>query len=310
MPYATGSANNFTDVLNALLTLATANGWTWDNVALVLSKGNVYAKLTVNGVNPDFMRVQGAEGLVGGVLTNPTSMTPQMHATCLNPIVWPVTYHILIGDAPETVAIFINHATYWQWMLFGQGINFGVPGLATYYSATFHPNGQSSTSRVTLDRNGSQSTNGFNMALPFFHYNTATFMIGNDRQNCVANINFEGCRWANESLFNNQPVRAIQPVDILMQAQPNTWNGEAVLLPFRVMGARPSGLYSYLFELGHIRILRNTNYNDGDVITLGPDKWKVFPGRQKNTTFPDVGSAANWADHSGTWAMAIRYDGP
>ena len=91
----------------------------------------------------------------------------------------------------------------------------------------------------------------------------------------------------------------------LIQRTPNTWNGEATLLPVQAYLARPSSKVSLIAELGHMRYVRIDNYNAGDIITLGADRWKVFPWWQRNAASRD---GADFS--SGTLGFAVRYDGP
>ena len=60
-------------------------------------------------------------------------------------------------------------------------------------------------------------------------------------------------------------------------------------------------------DLAHCRFLRIDNYQPGDIIPLGPDRWKVAPWYRKNTAQRDGGSNIQ---HTGTFGWAIRYDGP
>ena len=62
-----------------------------------------------------------------------------------------------------------------------------------------------------------------------------------------------------------------------------------------------------VLEVRNARYMRIGNNDPEQVITLGPDRWKVFPFLRKNASVPDGGSVI---DHSGTFGWAIRYDGP
>jgi hypothetical protein len=89
--------------------------------------------------------------------------------------------------------------------------------------------------------------------------------------------------------------------------QPSAWNAEAVLLPLRCYFRRPSNMLSLIVDCEHARLLRIDNLTPGDVLTLGSDKWKVYPWHRKNTAARNAGHSV---DHTGTFGWAVRYLGP
>jgi hypothetical protein len=89
--------------------------------------------------------------------------------------------------------------------------------------------------------------------------------------------------------------------------QPSAWNSEAALLPLRCYFRRPSSMLSLIVDCEHARLLRIDNLTPGDVLTLGSDKWKVYPWHRKNTAARTGGSGI---DHTGTFGWAVRYLGP
>lgn len=306
MAFVTGTAGNFADLQTALINACTANGWSWDSTSSVLSKGNVFVNLTIGNPTTKSLTILGGTGIASGALQGPSGTAAQMYAASLVPITWPVTYYVLIGTSPDSVVLFINHnVNYWQWMIFGQGINLGVPGLATYYGASVRAYvGSGPWISINQTANSGPADHGNHPGIPFWG---PDFGVGSQNQNCFAHINFEGCVWGNDAGLNGQSLRADWSANTLMFLQPNAWNSDSMLLPLRVFGTRPSSFYSPLIELPHMRVVRNTNYADGDIITLGTDRWRVFPGRCKNTLVPNGDSAS---DHTGTYALAVLYDGP
>lgn len=99
--------------------------------------------------------------------------------------------------------------------------------------------------------------------------------------------------------------RASQP---LPQYSPNTWNDEAHLIRLQIMCPRLEWKSSIVGEVKHARFIRNDFINDGEVIDIGGEKWKVYPAYRKDVTNRN-GSGTSGSDHSGTCALAIRYDG-
>lgn len=45
-------------------------------------------------------------------------------------------------------------------------------------------------------------------------------------------------------------------------------------------------------------------------MTYGTDRWKIYPFHRKNAAVRNGVSWSTGADHSGTFAYAIRYTGP
>lgn len=68
----------------------------------------------------------------------------------------------------------------------------------------------------------------------------------------------------------------------LIDAGPSTLTGRTVLVPLVVGVARPSGFFSLVGAAPDMRSIRIDNLSAGDVVTLGPDSWRVFPISRKN----------------------------
>lgn len=89
--------------------------------------------------------------------------------------------------------------------------------------------------------------------------------------------------------------------------QPSVWNSEAVLLPIKAFIGRPSAKTSLGADMEFARRLRIDNLTPGDILVLGSDKWKIYPWYRKDVANRNGGIYAN---HSGTFGWAIRYQGP
>ena len=90
------------------------------------------------------------------------------------------------------------------------------------------------------------------------------------------------------------------------------FNGQTVLTPFQLFLQNTDGHYMSIGHVGHLRFLRLTHYNPGDVIELGSDRWKLFPWHIKNAAYPD-GKQVAYSDgnySTGLLGVAVRYDGP
>lgn len=307
MAYQTGTAADNTALRTALTSFAVANGWTWDATYEMLSKGAVFAKLTLPAAGT--LRIQGALGYTGATLTTPTAnyaeirdlRTPPAAAT--KAITWPVTYHLFANAAPDDLVCLINFDTaWWEWLGLGQCTDLGVgaAGKSTWFGASM-PNVATSILDITEAGAINQYT-GHAPCAPFWAA-TAGQGYGNS---CSAFLHcaLDGSdgvvrAWSNDDLSNHLIGQFYRGHTPLLARQPNAWNSETLLVPARIVVDRPSGFYSYAAEMPHARLLRVNNYEGGNLITLGADTWFVAPFFKKNT-------AAQNPDDSGTWGWAIR----
>lgn len=65
-------------------------------------------------------------------------------------------------------------------------------------------------------------------------------------------------------------------------ASPSIMTGRTHLWPLWCLGERGSNFYSPLGAPPDMRFIRMDNFNPKDLLTLGTDEWKVFPGIRKN----------------------------
>lgn len=125
-------------------------------------------------------------------------------------------------------------------------------------------------------------------------------------RNCWVHSDLDAQGWWLAQALSDSPV-GIAPTAPLMGLLPNTWNSEAVLLPIRAYKVRPSYKISLTADLEHARYTRIDNYTPGQIITLGSERWKIFPWYRKDAVNRNGGYVIN---HSGTFGWAIRYEGP
>ena len=62
-------------------------------------------------------------------------------------------------------------------------------------------------------------------------------------------------------------------------------------------------------SLAHARYCRLDNLVAGQVITFGPEAWKVYPMHARNDQQRDGVAWGTGSQHSGTFGVAIRYTG-
>lgn len=295
MAYVTGSASSLADLMSAIQTACTSNGWTLGSG--ILNKGNCHTRLAI--VGNDLQVLGGIDNALG----SPGPALAWVGATNVAAaLAFPLVYHIHVEANPDEVYVFCNSAvTRWQWLAFGCSPAAGLPGTGGWYAASSSANvGRSdvtlsptnaggvfnSPGRVLFGQNGSWGS-----SMPACSY----IYHGLDALGWSTQVTGVGVAdaWA-----STQP---------LLARQPNAWNGETSLMPINVTVARPDAKVSLAAQIGHARYIRNDNLADGELITLGAERWKTYPWVQKNAAVRDGGSSIT---HSGTFGVAVRYDGP
>lgn len=298
MAFVTGTANSFADLLTALQNACTANGYALNGN--VLSKGTLFAEVTyVAGTYPR-LKVRGGTGQAGGVLSGATDRgsATMGFATSGSPLgvnafTFPMNYNIHIGTAPDEVYLFVNYnLTLYQYIAFGQSNVPGLNGSGNWYAGSDVDRASNMTS-VDIRTLGGYMENGY--------LNGGFFQGLNgypNSMNGAVDHKLDSATWLVYGAWND--------LWSLIPNSPNSWNGEAVLLPVTVYATRGSGFISCVAELAHARFLAIDNVSDRQVITLGTDKWMVYPWWRRGPRAMPPGNVADTA----TLGHAIRYDGP
>ena len=334
MAYVTGTANSFSDLLAALQSACTANGWTLSGN--VLHKGSCYAEVMLNesaysaSRNADStLSVRAGNGIDGSNALTDAALAyvdaPRMgimpSATPLVNWDWPVTYHVHVLTSSDEVYLRVNYGggQLWQELEFGVSPAAGNAGTGNWASASMSKSTSSNIlTASSVDTRPAGGVTGYYgssyfVCAPFFWdfgYNggNGTSFAPNSHMHGALDATTGAPVWSNvaDNRMNGDVGAAITNVP-LYGYTPNAWNNEAVLFPVQITQVRPSAKISMIGELGHLRYIRNDFITDGQIITLGSDKWKVYPMYRKNAAARDGGAGV---DHSGTMATAVRYDGP
>jgi hypothetical protein len=82
----------------------------------------------------------------------------------------------------------------------------------------------------------------------------------------------------------------------------NQWNSQTTLVPIELQYNAPSSFKMFIGYPLHLRFCRIDNYNNGDIITLGSDQWKVYSVGKKDLAARTTSTAGN-----GTYGFAVRY---
>ena len=301
MAYSNGTANSFADLQVALVSACTAQGWAWsDNI---LSKGNVFVQLESSATA---LTATGGTGVSGGVLQGATPRKLQIRRlnTGAAPVItWPVNYETFIFDN-EVYFVVQHDDIYFLYMAFGQS-TIAMPGTGMWVSASVTDYVNNYGIHITPDAGGASS---YTSDCPGIFY--ATYGSGeNQGHPYYVHCGLDGRGW-NQDFSNTTYAGASAPgilsVEPFNKMLPNQWNSEGILLPMRCYAFRPSSKTSVIADLKYARHTRIDNFEPGQVITIGTDKWKIFPNFCKNATARDGGGRIY---HTGTFGWAVRYEG-
>lgn len=303
MAYATGSVADLAALLAFIQSTLTANGWTLSGE--VLHKGTCYVRVRISSAR---IGVLGGNGIDGG--NNLTGAGPRevyLGAVGGQALTYPMTVEIHVNTSPDEVYIVGNYATsYYNWAAWGVSDVSGLTGTGNWYHATRNDyafgdqNYYSTPDGGTIAAILPPSTG----ACPLFYTtggydNLNTSFIHGDVDSRGWHGLTNAAGFASSWTYNAP----------LLSLQPNTWNGETILLPYPVYVPRTSGSkVTLVADLKHIRACRIDYHEPGDIITLGADKWKLYPCYRKDATNRNGNSSG--ATHSGTLAYAVRYTGP
>lgn len=340
MPYYTGTVTSLAGLRTALINACVSEGWT--NVGDVVHKNGCYASLVVGNTNeesgaPPNCRLimwvgngidgsnnltdpAGIAGVRIGFLRAADNTYPEWD--------WPVTYHLHIMTDPDEVYLFVNYGAgqFWQQLAWGKSPAEGNAGTGNWMYGTLPRIGSPSIYRrvntCSIEPSGGYldaytGTNYFCPAPFFWRGKQLSYDIR-------LNAQIHGCInsstglpvWSDDFYplgFGDQTLPLVSsgvPLQPLMTVIPNLWNQEVVLLPCQIFQSRPDAKISLIGELQHLRFTRNTYILPGEIVQLGPERWKVYPCYRRNVDVPNGTSGDAGIDHSGTIAMAIRYDGP
>lgn len=228
---------------------------------------------------------------------------------------WPVVYHLHILDNPFEAFLLVEYSSFWQILCFGQSPASGCPGMGVWGHGSLGAalyNNDIYENQLALSPDGVTVGYGYGWRLlsniPF-----ALSSITTGGSPTVSRIHAfsnmaDNIGWsAPQGTMLNGGASSLLPLRPLLRTQPNAWNLEATLLPCDIYQGRLESKSSLVGSLAHMRITRNDYLSDGAVVVLGADRWKVYPAYRRNTAQRD---GANGVNHSGTMAIAIRYDGP
>jgi len=305
MAYYSGTANDMTAVRSALVAACTSEGWTWNAGEEVLHKDTMFVRLQLSG---EYLRLLGRTGLTTGDAPHVVQMGPftGYSGTPLPALDWPVGYELFVFEA-EVYCIINYNVDVYQWCAFGQSTVDNLPGSGMWLGASGNKAATGYSYGISISPAGGGSSYSTNVFCPaLFWRSGGGTAAGHATESLVySDLDTHGWWWGTTYNCSNIGVDALKP---LVNILPNDWNSEAILLPIRAYKARFENRISLIADLDHARYTRLDHYTPGQVITIGSDRWKIFPWYRKNITGRD---GFSWrGNHTGTLGWAIRYEGP
>ena len=313
MPFQTGTATSFVNLLDTLRLFATANGWTensWVSPALSLQKGTIYANLNATSTE---LQMKGSLGYSGAAAWNAQPSThapiPRIRDGWYGTVTWPATYWMFIHTSPDDIVIVLRYQpTRFLYMSFGQLLKYGTYTGGEYYAASSEhaTNGIVGGNRSTQDGGGDGNASNFaglfwrrpngsvpEVAIPdMLHAEIDSFTWGGPTAGSSSFIPTSGSQFIASATEHTYPLHLR-----LISA----FNGLATLQPIEVFARRPDAHYSPLGRVEHLRYANVVNHNAADIIDIGGQKWMLFPWTEKG------GPGDSAGQHYG---YAVKYDGP
>lgn len=303
--YYTGSVNSFADLRTALMNACTDNGWSESSG--VLSKGGAFVRLytasTTTTTEGTGLLAELGTGQSGASVTGTSGgAIPRLgggSSAAMPDVTFAAQYFIFVHTDPDEVYCLLRFDVVRHYYLsFGNG---GIEG-GIWAAGTMIRGWQSVSIDISSGAGGSSGSRR-TAGIPFWEstvYNGAAASA-----NAIVRSNLD-VEWPfGQGSTSVGRITAILAAAPHIAYTPNAWNGDAPLIPITVYQNRAENKRSLVLQLQHARYLRIDNYESGDIITLGADKWMVFPGYVKNASARNGG-----IDHTGTFGWAVRYIEP
>jgi hypothetical protein len=225
---------------------------------------------------------------------------PSSQFILIDPSFWPIQYTLLANTSPTVIhcALTYNvssmqHISFGSYVPISSSAFVGSSFCKTPFQASA-ANLSNFSNRDPLMRI-SLTSSSFTSYSPYSGSGNAC--LGTNRGLEAVYAAIDGSTWL-ETTLTDQSIASLY-------YSPNTWNNQAILVPIhmQVFTSNSTPYVHYIGYIEHIRYIKINNYNIGDIITLGSDKWILFPVCLKDMVFPNGSTNRN----SGTIGYAIRY---
>lgn len=281
----------------------------------VLSKAGVFFRIGITATN---ITCLGCESNAVASPAPGVVMLGRIYARTGKPtreISFPCSYEVF-GFAQELYLVANYDVDSYQYMAFGKTHVPGIPGQGGWCAASTGSTWSSADPSI-----GTAGPSSFSLTLTGFTGDSgsgghgAPGLWGSSNyvaasQTVWVNSGLDGHGWKFGTDLATRPMIYTCCTQLLF-LQPSAWNGEATLLPLRIVKERPSFKSSLILDCQNARHIRVDNLSPGDILTLGSEKWKIFPWYRKNSTYRNASNTPPYDyNHTGTLGWAIRYEGP
>lgn len=314
MAYYSGLCTSFQNLADVLVEKCQAHGWTWRDG--ILSKGDLFVKLSVKEQIESNIHLQqqgitltGGTGKTGKELVNPSSRV-RLGRTGTNnniePNFFPANYHLFVFNNEVYLVMKFDTDRFYH-LAFGksslikdvQANGLWLSANACYYRVGASNNLWESIYISSTFGGGSSS------------YSSSAFAPFWNRNNWADNwSNSVICHGIGGALWSSGNSRAYASFEPLINRLPTAHFADSPLLPYNVYLERPENKMSLICQFINARFLRIDNHEPEQIITLGHERWIVFPFYRKDISVRDgTGGSGRSFDHTGTFGWAIRYEG-
>ena len=319
--YRTGIVHAVGDLLAALQSACTDNGWSL-SAGGVLHKTDAASGNTCRAhvyVQGQHLRLRGGTGIDGsGALTGGIRAytTAELYVRIGNDVgllpapTYPWTYHIHVYDDPDCVFVVINYnGDMYQHFEFGVS-NMALPGTGTWFSGIV---GQADNNNSALYLNPVAGGDQFASSGWPFGRSTSPFYRGGFIHHGFEEDGgpdvLDG--WSGRQGGNNfswgsaGSTELTLPIGKLLTAQPSAFNSRPVPQPAVLRMRRLDANVQVVATIPAMRLLRIDSLAPEEVFHYGPDAWKVYPLYRKNAAQRNAG---NGVQHSGTIGFCLAWD--
>jgi hypothetical protein len=303
MTYYTGVVADEAALQTTIETIATTyHGWT--KTGNVLHKSNCYVKIAVESVvipyATDMLVIRGCTS------TAEANLMPEKRSIMIPVSYWPITYYLFAYTSPDMIVCVVKYNTvYIQVIMFGEIVK-NFPGTVSYTGGNFAWATCQQDRMDDVPNIASADVNNLNggdagfygtqlSCIPFTHIATGS---GATHADCI-HVEIDGNMWGHsQTIYTDTTTSSIF-------RSPNLWNSQSHLVPMQLQFAMQDNLWGYIGYLENIRLIRVDNYEIGDIVTITPDEWKVFPWHIKNTVYRN---GVYNIESSGTFGLALKYN--
>lgn len=295
MAYYTGQCSSYQHLADILVEKCQAHGWAWQDG--ILSKDNLFVKI-------DVVLIGTAQGVVisGGtekqssILIGNSKSKVRLGSPSSNQlqIAFPVIYHLFIF-VDEVYLIAKSDADKFYYLAFGKSqLIQNTVGNGLWLSATSCYYSNYTAIAIGENNGGSGGSGNASPVAPFWNRN-------NWAENWSNSII---CHGIDGNLWSSGQSRAWCSFEPLIARLPTTYFSDSPLLPYNIYLERNENKMSLIAQLQNARFVRIDNYEPEQILTLGHEKWMIFPFFRKSVQNRNNG----YENHTGTFGWAIRYE--